>query len=368
MTTAPPTSARQFPCTKCGAALVYAPGTTTLTCQYCGAPNAIPQTAEVKEVVEHDFEAELARLHDDADNTEVLTVKCDTCAAESVLQPNQTAGLCPFCGQPIVAQAQTKKSIKPQYLLPFAVTSQQSAELFRRWIASLWFAPSDLKAFAERGGLRGIYTPAWTYDCSATTQYEGQRGDDYWVTEYYTETDANGRTVQRERQVVRTRWSYASGVVNDSFDDLLVMASRSLPEDCIEHLRPWDLQSLVAYQDEYLAGFTAESYQIGLPDGFEVAKQMTVPQIEGSIRQDIGGDHQQISGMSPQYFDITYKHVLLPVWLSSYRYRGRLYRFLINARTGDVRGERPWSPWKITFLIVGITLAIAVGALIAAHR
>lgn len=347
---------------------MYLPGTASLTCQYCGTVNEIPQTAEVREVVEHDFEAELANLQEEANREEVLAVKCDSCGAESILQPNQTAGLCPFCGKPLVAQAQTKKAIKPQYLLPFHVNQNQSIGLFRGWIGSLWFAPSDLKKFAERGGLRGVYTPAWTYDANTTTEYTGQRGDDYWETEYYTERDQNGNMVSRSRQVRRTRWSYASGRVNDSFDDLLVMASHSLPENVLEHLRPWDLQSLVAYQDEYLAGFTAESYQVNLPEGFDVAKQMMVPQIESSICSDIGGDHQRIDSRDSEYFDITYKHVLLPVWISSYRYRDKLYRFLINARTGEVRGERPYSAWKITFLALAILAAIIAGVIIGARH
>ena len=155
----------------------------------------------------------------------------------------------------------------------------------------------------------------------------------------------------------KTRWWPASGTVANNFDDVLVLASRSLPQSCAEALEPWDLPNLTPYQDEFLSGFVGESYQIGLPEGFEVAKGFMQPQIEESVRQDIGGDHQTISSLDTRYFDITFKHVLLPVWLAAYQYRDKTYRFVVNGRTGQVQGERPWSWIKIAGVVVAVIVA-----------
>jgi hypothetical protein len=58
---------------------------------------------------------------------------------------------------------------------------------------------------------------------------------------------------------------------------------------------------------------------------------------------------------------ITFKHLLLPMWIASYRYHEEVYRFLVNARTGEVQGERPWSWAKITLLVFGmVTLVITI--------
>ena len=253
--------------------------------------------------------------------------------------------------------------IKPNALLPFAVTKDQAAGSFRNWIGGLWFAPSELSRRAEAAQIAGVYIPAWTYDANTQSDYSGERGTDFWVTETYTEM-VDGQPQQRTRQVQQTSWSPAAGTVDNSFDDLLVLASRSLPAKLAESLEPWDLKDFLPYQDEYLSGFVAESYQVGLPEGFETAKQMMAGTIEGSVRQDIGGDHQRIGSIDTQYSDVTFKHALLPVWISAYRYNGQTYRFLINARTGEVQGERPYSWAKITLAIVGALLAIAFIALI----
>ena len=356
---------RRFPCPQCGAKLQYAPGTKEMRCGYCGNQVAIAETPSAAGTpgaadAELDFRRQLAHLENQAETAEFSHAKCDACAAEVETPPNATAFACPYCGADIVATARSKRLIKPQALLPFKIQRDAALEMFRKWLRSLWFAPSALKQFARVDHrLAGMYVPYWTYDADTTTRYTGQRGDDYWDTETYTENE-NGRIVTKTRQVRRTRWTYAAGVVGNSFDDLLVLGSKSLPRHLADALEPWDLKALVDYADEYLSGFRAESYQVSLAEGFETAKGIMKPKIEATVCADIGGDHQRIDTMSVSYGRITFKHVLLPLWISSYLYKSKTYRFLVNARTGEVRGERPYSWIKITLFVLGI--AAAVGA------
>lgn len=354
---------RQFPCTGCGATLFWDPGSTSLKCPYCGAENTVAPAEDTEPVLELDFHEHLQKSFDSAETMEALTVRCDGCGAEQAMQPGQTAGTCAFCGSGMVAQAVIKRVLKPRSLLPFSVTSQQACDAFVRWIGGLWFVPSNLRLMANRGGLKGVYVPAWTYDCEVDTDYTGQRGDDYWDTETYTATE-NGQSVTKTRQVRRTRWSPAWGRVHDSFDDVLILAVQNLPAKA-RALEPWDLPALVPYDDRYLSGFIGESYTVDLPTGFEVAKGVMSPVIDGTIRWDIGGDHQQISSKDSKYYDITFKHILLPMWISAYRYQDRVFNFLVNARTGEVQGDRPFSVWKIAFavlfvLVVVITIVLAL--------
>jgi len=174
--------------------------------------------------------------------------------------------------------------------------------------------------------------------------------------------------VTRTRQVRHTRWTPVSGTVRNSFDDILVLASKSLPRRYVDSLDPWDLDSLVPYADEYLSGFRAESYQVSLAEGFEDAKGVMAAAIRESIRGDIGGDEQRIKSADTRYGKITFKHILLPVWMSAYRFRDRVFRILINARTGEVQGERPYSPWKIAGAVLLGLLIIAVIVLVSMSK
>jgi hypothetical protein len=306
-------------------------------------------------------------LAGDAEVHETLTIKCAECGAESVLPPDTTADICPFCGSAIVATAASHKAIKPNCLLPFAIPKQRADAEFKDWLASRWFAPSSLKKTAQGSALRGVYIPAWTYDCDTRTEYDGERGDDSWDTETYTEM-VNGKPVTRTRQVLKTRWHSVSGSVDNRFDDLLVLATRSLPMALAQRLEPWDLPALAPYADEYLGGFRCESYQVTLNEGFQSAQTMMQPEIRRAIDSDIGGDHQRIGSTNTGYYNIGFRHALLPVWISAYRYAGKTWRFLVNARTGEVQGQRPYSAIKIILAILtAVVIALVVWLLLSAR-
>jgi len=341
----------------------FDPTHAALLCPYCGHENPIPQSED--DVEELDFAAFLETALDDEQYEERQTVRCPGCTAETTFAPDITSDECPFCGTPIVLTATTSKQIRPRSVLPFHITSRAANESFRTWLGRLWFAPNALRKLARTDrGLAGVYTPYWTYDSSATSWYTGQRGDHYYTTQTYT-TMVNGKSVTRTRQVQHTRWSGASGVVWNGFDDVLVIASRTLPHGLTRKLEPWDLHSLEPYSDAFLSGFRAESYQIGLEEGFRRAEEIMDPVIRATVCGDIGGDVQRISTLRTQHDNLTFKHLLLPIWVGAYRYRRKTFRFLVNARTGEVQGTRPYSWMKITLLVL-LILAIIVGIILFA--
>ncbi|MDC0219885.1 DUF4339 domain-containing protein, partial [Verrucomicrobia bacterium] len=269
-----------FPCTGCGGDLLFKPGAAKMECPYCGAEVDCP--APTGEVLEHDFENQLATLESGATTTVVAEVNCEACGAHNQLEANQTSGECAFCGTAFVQQPQTANVLRPQAVLPFAVTREEGLGHFREWINGLWFAPNKLKQFArDINKLKGLYIPHWTYDSDTITDYMGQRGEAYYVTV----SDGEGKT----RQERRVNWYPAAGRVWVSFDDILVPASDTLPRKYVDELEPWDLPNLTPYADEYLSGFQSESYTTDLRGGFNLAKDKMVPEIESKIRWDIGG-------------------------------------------------------------------------------
>jgi hypothetical protein len=248
--------------------------------------------------------------------------------------------------------------LRPKSLLPFRVEEKRCREIYKKWVTTRFWAPRALRDYHRaQGQIRGMYIPYWTYDTDTTTYYTGMRGEHYWETETYR--DSNGNTQTREVQ--KTRWYPASGTVWRYFDDVLVAASTTLPNKHIRAIEDWDMQSLVPYQDEYLSGFLAERYNIGLEPGFDIAKGIMKRVIEQDIRYDIGGDEQQIHSMDTQYDNITFKHTLLPIYVGAYKYRGKTYQFLINARTGKISGDAPISVWKV---LLAILIGLSILALI----
>ncbi|SFR13074.1 TFIIB-type zinc finger domain-containing protein [Poseidonocella sedimentorum] len=349
----------RFPCEQCGADYRFDPASGALKCDHCGHARHITETGPwTGAIAEQDFRAAAADQLGTAEMEETRVVTCPNCAAQVEFDGDVHAAECPFCATPVVTDTGTHRHIKPRGVLPFALSEAEAHDAMSDWLGALWFAPNGLKDYARNGRrMQGIYVPYWTFDADTRTDYTGQRGTHYYET----------RTVMRDgkRQQVRvqkTRWRGVSGRVARFFDDVLVLASRSLPKKYTDALEPWDLSALEPYRPEFLAGFRAEAYQIELEPGFDEARAHMDAVIRRDIRFDIGGDAQRIGSVDTRIGAITFKHLLLPVWLAAYKYRGRSYRFVVNGRTGRVQGERPWSVVKIAVaVILGLLVAGAVG-------
>lgn len=340
----------------------FDPATGGMKCPFCGQTQALPEAVDGRGVPTHGFEEFVAAGASKMQplTGQALQVSCDGCGSVVAFEPPDVAGLCPFCGAGLVAQAKAADPlISPDGLLPAKVPKEQATAEVKQWLQSRWFAPNALKRFARPEGINGVYLPFWDYDADTDSRYTGARGQHYWETEYYTETDNNGNSVQRTRQVQRTAWYPCAGEVARHFEGVLVAASRAINEGKLNALEPWDLDSMRPYEPAFLAGFKAQRYQLELPDGFEKAKGTMQRTIADDVRRNIGGDEQRIDAVETQYANVMFRHLLLPVWIGAYRFRDKVYQVAVNARTGEVQGERPYSTAKIAALVAAV-LAIIV--------
>lgn len=358
------TQEHQFPCTKCGSNLRFEPGSDSLYCNHCGNEEIIEHSTNVhnQAMIELDFRSALNDGLSDFDMADIQTSTCTNCGAHNEFDLNTHAAECPFCATPIVTSTGIERQIKPRGLLPFYLSEKTARSKMTQWLGTLWFAPSGLKDYAKKGRkMQGVYVPYWTYDTETKTDYTGQRGTTYYVYRSVS-VIVNGQRQTRIQQVAKIRWRYVHGHVARFFDDILVLGSKSLPKKYTDGLAPWDLSSMKPYRPEYLAGFRAEAYTVSLEDGYSEANDYISRMIERDVRFDIGGDHQRISNLDTKIGTLTFKHILLPVWLAAYKYRGKTYRFVVNGRNGTVQGERPYSKWKIFGAILfGLLFAGIIG-------
>lgn len=354
----------RWPCPQCGADMRFAPDEGLLRCDHCGATEALPAAPAARETAldELDLNSALAEGLAPADMESVRITPCPNCGAQVEFTGATHATECPFCATPVAIGTGTERRIKPQAVLPFAIDERAGREAMVKWLGNLWFAPNGLVEYARKGrALNGLYVPFWTFDAATRSRYTGARGEYYYETRMVT-VQVNGRNEQRQEQVRKTRWHNTAGWVARRFDDVLVLASQSLPRRYTDALAPWDLGALTPYNPDYLAGFTAEGYSVGLPEGKEIAHQIMAAQIDRDVRADIGGDEQRVDRINTAYSAETFKHILLPIWMAAYKYNGKSYRFVVNGQTGKVQGERPWSVWKIAFAVL---VAAAIAAAIA---
>ncbi len=347
-----------FTCKNCGAPLRFSPIEETLKCEFCQGTESINSSLE--EIKEYDLSKALAELNRHNEKKITKEVKCSKCSATFTMNPYSFSSNCPYCGTPAIIDF--VKEITPQSLLPFQLSQKEAKEAFKKWVGSLWFAPSKLTKFlSDDEKLKGYYLPHWTYDAKTVSDYHGQRGDIYYITVERT-VIVEGREVRQRVQEPRVRWTPVSGRVYNEFDDITIGASKTISYSILDNLAPWYTKKLVPFNEKYLAGFTSEEYTIGLDNGFELAKVKMNRIIRQTVHQDIGGDQQQILSLRTNYHDTSYKNVLFPIWTAQFKWKNRTYNYAINAQTGKVSGERPYSWLKIALVVV--TLLITIGGAI----
>lgn len=349
---------RIFPCDECGADLEFAIGTLSMKCPFCGTEKRIEVT-ETGPLAERDYAAMLETLknqrlqgvtQDDGAETE-HAIRCNSCGAEVVFQGTLTSTDCPYCACPLQRDKvhDAPDRIPVDGVLPFQVTEPAAAGQLRAWVQSLWWAPNEFLRQGANGKFNGIYLPYYTFDSLTFTRYSGQRGDYYYVTV------GSGKDQRQER---RTNWSFRAGDFQRFFNDVLIVATTVQNKALLESLEPWPLEKCIPFTPQVLAGLFARTYDVTLEQGFANARQRMDAELTTDVRRRIGGDEQRISSQQTSHSGVTFKHLLLPVWLMAYRYKDKPYRVVINAVTGEVSGERPYSLVKI------ISAILFVGAIV----
>ena len=357
--------AKTFHCPGCKAEMTFNAGDQKMSCQFCGHKLEIPARDGQRSIVEHDLYKGLARGAPTGLGTPVRTTRCEDCGATVSFPEKMTATACDFCGSSkILDQEQNRELIRPESVVPFKIDRKAASRAFSGWLKKLWFRPSNLKRLASVTEIKGVYVPYWTFDSRVSSDWTAEAGYHYHETESYTETDDDGQEIEKTREVQKVEWEPAWGSRSDFFDDLLVCASGGLPEDLADRLDSFDTGGLKVYDPAFLAGWKAEEYSRDLNASWELA----VGRMESSQRErcasDVPGDTHRFLNVTNRFSEETFKHVLLPIWISAYRYRGKIFRFLVNGQSGEVVGKAPWSVLKIALFAAVVASLVALGILL----
>lgn len=366
-----PEQQKSFPCPQCGGEVAWSAGAQKLKCDYCGTETDAPHEGPF-DAQEHDL-LEFLEKHPKAEGygVQLEILKCKGCGASVQIPPSgRRDHKCPFCDLAYVAEATTSAEsiVKPESLIPFKVDAAACRKAFGEWIGTGWFRPNDLKAMSRMEKIAGLYLPFFTFDALASSAWTAMAGYYYYVTERVQVTE-NGKSVWKDEKVRKIRWEPAAGTRRDSYDDVLVPAVQEQRLDLITKVYPYDTKTgLVPYDTRYLTGFGILNPDMPLKQVYGIGKQsMEAGQVE-RCSKDVPGDTQRDLSVRTVLSDQTFKHLMCPLWVGSFRYKGKVYPFVLNGETGKLYGEKPWSWVKITLAVLAAAAAgIAIYFLAQGH-
>ena len=330
-------------CPTCGANMTFDPATQSLRCPYCDTKKELDDSAKTAEI-----NLSEALLAGEKWSSETTLFRCSNCGAKIVLESGATARNCPFCGASNVVPTTELSGVKPNGVLPFKMTVDEAVAASKKWGRRRLFAPRKFKKTMDPKNITGVYTPAFTFDSQTTTNYAGILGENYTVVVRDSKGNSHTET--------RIRWYPVSGVHTSSFDDLLVRAGGKLTDKQLLKIEPFDTNDGLAYRNEYLSGYVADHYDRPVEEMWDEAKNRMDEIIKQEIKSKYNADHIQYLNTQTTHSGVTYKYMLLPVYVGTCQYRQKLYNFFINGRTGKATGKVPTSPLRV---IIAVLLGLA---------
>lgn len=339
---------KTYSCEHCGGQLKFDAGAQKLKCSSCGTEIVI---IDEKNVIEHSLTSkELNHIKPEIKTSK--TMKCNGCGAQIEVGATAVTAACPYCGSDYVMAKKQLEVIEPDGVVPFQIDRKQAREKLRKWIKGLWLSPKDLKSLTQFDKFQSIYLPYWTFDAKIVCEYTAMGGKKYRETYQ----DSKGRTKHR----TVTQWFFTGGNLSHSFDDMLIEASSLLNEKLLEKIKPFDTQKLLSYSPDYLAGYASELYTVDLQSAYREATKSMENELNDMVKKDVLKRFKHVKDLHirTDYQQETYKHVLLPVFATTYQFKGKKYNVLINGQTGEIQGQYPKSIIKVAILLLAGILAV----------
>lgn len=336
-------------CQSCGGVMEFDVKAQALKCPNCDAVVEIAGSRE--DVIEHTLNmSSLRKLK--VEEKKTVTMTCTGCGAPIEIDKNSTALSCPYCGSSYVMADKQMETIVPDGVVTFKLTEQDVKEIFRKWIHGRWLAPGELKNLYQHGKFCGMYVPYWTFDADAAAHYHAFGGRNR--TEHYRGSD--GKTHTR----IVTDWYPTSGTVRHFFDDVLVCAARRNDKNLLDGIDTYNTKNMPSYSPDYMSGYSAESYTVDLETGHNAAIRIMSSALRDMASKDVLRRFDTVRDVQidARFNKETYKHVLVPVYSTSYAYKGKNYTVLVNGENGMIKGEYPKSTAKIIAIIIAVAAAV----------
>jgi len=303
----------------------------------------------------------------------VVTFKCSACGAEVVIDTeHSTQARCHWCRNVLSMNQQIPNGAVPDMVLPFRVTKDEAVRRIAEFVGRRKaFAHPRFRREFNPENVRGVYLPYMVVDVNAHARLEGQ-GEHQ--TRRYTVNDGDSTETRYDADlydVAREFDLHVNDLTLESSSEKLSRTSAAT-NNIINAIMPFDVENAVAYDSNYLSGYTSERRDTNLDQLEPIVKAQTadiaryqalatIEFYDRGVRWD--REHLEVRGER-------WVSAYLPVWLYSYLEerpggRSRLHYVAVNARTGETMGSVPVSQLKLlassaVVQVVGTILGIVL--------
>ena len=350
----------QIKCPYCGATdISLNENTGLLKCNYCRNDfqgNKISESDDIDKL-EGSIVGEGAQ-NIESNTDDIVTFRCQGCGAEVVIDTSEsTQARCHWCRSFLSINEQIPNGSVPDIILPFKVKKDEAKEIITKFVSSRKFFahPKFTKEFTLEN-IMGVYFPYMLVDVNAHANFKGE--GEHLVRRYTVGTgedretryDADLYSVERDFDIVIDDLSV------ESSSDKLNVTSEDKTTNVINAIMPFDTENCVAWNANYLRGFSSEKRDTNI----EQLREMVNTQVRDVARIGINDSlkfYDRGVAWSNELLTVKgerWNAAYLPVWLYSYQeVKGNkklLHYVAVNARTKEVMGSVPINMPKLILM------------------
>lgn len=274
-----------------------------------------------------------------------LNFECHGCGASMNYDASVKALKCPFCGSVDLQEDGSKGILEPEAVIPFAIDHVRAETMLMAWLGSSFWHPSDIRSAARLTELRPVFVPYWIFTTLVKTHWTADSGKVPWNA--------------------RASWAPVSGSWERTYPDLWIPASEGVTTGELVGIEPFDISTAVPPQEVDLEKVTVEQFSVARRYARPLAQSRLEALEAAAVSGELGGSARNIH-VNVLMQDATSQAALAPVFIMAYRYRSKLYRFILNGQNGRSIGRAPISITKILMLVALIvSIVLMIGIVIA---
>ena len=369
-----------YQCPACTGPLHYGEASGKLECEFCGSSYSIEEIealfAAAEEEAGENFDTVAAEtvaaqsggsvnvqssavsgewdtsdLNGDwgAEGKTLRAYSCPACGAELICDETTAATSCPYCGNPTVVPGQFSGALKPNYILPFAISKDEAITKLKKHCEGKFLLPAAFKNENHLQEIKGVYVPFWLFDGEADGQvwYHASKPG-----RCYTEGDTEYRETDHYELFRHGRMS---------FEKVPVDASSKMPDDYMDSIEPYDYSEMKPFSTAYLPGYLADRFDQSVEQSSDRADKRCKETVERALYDTT----MLYTSRVPYNSQVDIRrgkvnYALLPVWLLTTKYKGKNHLFAINGQTGKTVGNLPADKGRLAALFGALTGVLTV--------
>jgi DNA-directed RNA polymerase subunit RPC12/RpoP len=343
---------KEYKCPNCGGTVKFDSSSQQMKCPYCDAQFEIAAFEDYQREVSTEEEDNFGwdtsgaqQAWEESDLNEFTTGSCPSCGAELVGDQNTIAMVCPCCGNAQIVQKRIHGLLKPEFVIPFQLEKKAAVEALKKFYQGKRLLPNLFKEENRTGSIQGLYVPFWLFDAKAQAhiQYKATKTK-AWSDSRYNYTKIDFYSVIRDGRI--------------GFDKIPVDGSEKMDDAYMDAIEPFDYTKMSSFQSAFLAGYSAEKYDVDA----EVSKERANKRIKKTVETEFAKSVSGYASVIPEKTVVeiaggTVHYALFPVWVLNTKYKEKNYQFIMNGQSGRIVGKLPADPgkiWKYMLMFTGI--------------